>query len=135
MTGAKELEARYIGTVEKMARQLAFGDDPAGRKWHIQGGMLRMVKEWYQKSIPLSVVYFGQKAAIEKYRGKSRIAPLFLHHHTLDRYVDETLQMYGYGTKMNPYTDIPPANEIEAWVEERLRHEGGLFEHERWGRA
>ena len=110
-----DIEGRYALTVEAMARRLAFGDDPAGRKWHFQGGMLRTVNDWWLRSLPLAVIFGGMQRALHERKVQSPIAPLFLHYLTLDRHVGQVHTEQGL-TRLS-LADIPAEAEIDTYVE------------------
>jgi len=109
------LRVRYVRTAEAMARRLAFGTDPAGRKWHYRVGMLDAVNDWWLRSIPLAVVFGGMQRALHERKVPSKIAPLFLHFLTLDRHVGQVHLERGLSTMT--LTDIPAEAEIDTYVE------------------
>lgn len=114
MSQVDEPRERYTLTVEAMARRLAFGDDPAGRKWHHEGGTQRTVHDWWQRSIPLAVIFSGMLRALHERKGASKIAPLFLHYYTLDRHIGQVHIEQGL-TRLS-LADIPAEAEIDTYV-------------------
>ena len=109
-----DLRERYIAVVERMAQRLAFGTDPVGRKWHYRVGMLDAVNDWWLRSIPLAVIFNGMLRALHERKTESKIAPLFLHYHTLDRHVGQVHLEQGLSTLS--LADIPAEAEIDTYI-------------------
>ena len=96
MTLSSELEARYVDSVERTARKLAFGRDLAGHKWRLRGGMFETVRGWYRQGIPLSVVGAAQVQALAEAAPGREIRALYLLHLSLDRRVLSAWAEQGY---------------------------------------
>jgi len=96
MTLSSDLEARYVDSVERTARKLAFGRDLAGHKWRLRGGMFETVRGWYRQGIPLSVVGAAQVQALAEAAPGREIRALYLLHLSLDRRVLSAWAEQGY---------------------------------------
>jgi len=118
---------RYVLTCQAIAQRLS-----GQPRWTFQGKTLEIIKQAFQQSAPLSLVYHAMRELIKQHPRDSVI--VFLYYSSLERLIDMWRTELSCGHRMNPYTDIPPDSEIDVFVEERCTSDRFIIESGRWGK-